>query len=89
MSQEVSGENIIENTTNDSIISEVKLRTPIWDMKDKSYKDQVLRKKIWEEIAFNLEMDGKYTNLIITKCFCYEYRKLSLSLRVDSRKKIN
>lgn len=45
---------------NELIIHYVRSRPQLWDFKNSQYKDNVLKKKLWYEVAQELNMNGMY-----------------------------
>lgn len=48
-----------EESVNELIINSVRLRSSLWDLNSKFYKDNVYKKKLWAEIAYELKVTGK------------------------------
>lgn len=51
---------------NELIIHYVKSRPQLWDFRDKQYRDNVLKKKLWCEVAQELNVTGMYCLKIIS-----------------------
>jgi len=45
---------------NELIIYYVRNRPQLWDLKDKQYRDTVLKRKLWCEVAQELNVTGMY-----------------------------
>lgn len=48
-----------DETVNELIINSIRLREPLWNLNSKYYKDNIYKKKLWAEIAYELKLTGK------------------------------